>query len=35
MRPKKGSVMIDTGVEVELPFSGKKPDLGAIELGGK
>jgi hypothetical protein len=35
LRPKKGTVMIDTGVDVKLPFSGKKPDLGAIELGGR
>jgi hypothetical protein len=35
MRPKKSSPLIDIGADVGLPFSGKKPDLGAIELGGK
>ena len=35
MRSKKSSPLIDIGVDVGLPFSGKKPDLGAIELGGR
>ncbi len=31
MRPTPGSDLIDTGVEVGLPFSGAKPDLGYKE----
>jgi hypothetical protein len=35
MRLKAGSPLIDKGTDVELPFVGAGPDLGAYELGAK
>lgn len=34
LRYVKGSDLIDAGIDVGLPFEGKKPDLGAIEYSG-
>jgi len=31
MRPKLGSRLIDAGINVEQPFKGPAPDLGALE----
>ena len=31
MHPKKGSKLIDAGVDIGFPFTGKKPDLGTFE----
>ncbi len=31
MHPAPGSALVDAGVELGLPFSGKAPDLGAFE----
>ncbi len=31
MRPKPGSRLLDAGINVELPFKGTAPDLGAFE----
>jgi hypothetical protein len=33
MKPKPGSMLIDKGVLLNLPYSGLAPDLGAFELG--
>jgi hypothetical protein len=35
MKLKAGSNAIDKGVDAGLPFSGKAPDLGAFESGGR
>jgi hypothetical protein len=32
MRLKPGSKLVDTGVDVGFPFSGKQPDLGCFEM---
>jgi len=35
LKLKAGSVLIDKGIEIGFPFSGKRPDLGAFEFQGK
>jgi hypothetical protein len=32
MHPKPGSRLLDAGINVELPFKGSAPDLGAFEI---